>query len=106
MYDLKKIKARAIELYKDGVFPPDNLKQAMLELGVPEEKMWGVREDLSKLETSAPPTEQKKRRRKKVASTSKPPEIDWRGNITVRGHSINLATLNARDRRLAAAGKD
>ncbi len=93
-------------LYRiNGILPPDHLRQAMKEAGVPEEKMWGIREEIRKLEEPPPPPiEPKHRNKKKVTSPpSGPPEISWHGNITLRGHSVDLAELNKRDRKLAAA---
>lgn len=105
MYDLKKIQTRAMELYYNGsVLPPDNLKQAMREAGVPEDEMWGVRENLRKLEEpTSPPIEPKHIHKKKVPAPNGPPTITWHGKMILRGHKINLAELNQRDHKRAAA---
>lgn len=107
MYDLKEIQTRAMELYRQGVFPPDNLKQAMKAAGVPEEAMWDIRQDLRKLESPAPPLEPRKKSKKVAPSLQNgPPETIWQGNLNLRGHVVNLAELNKRDRKLAAAHDD
>lgn len=105
MYDLKQIQTRAMELYrKHGVLPPDHLRQSMKEAGVPEDDMWDVREDLRKLEEPAPqPIEPKKHKKKVVTAPSGPPQINWHGKMTLRGHEINLEELNQRDHKRAAA---
>jgi hypothetical protein len=93
-----------MELYALGMLPPDHIKQAMRDSGVPEEEMWDIREDLRKLEEPAhPPIEQKHRKKKKkvVPTSSEPPEIKWHGSLVVKGHPIRLEDL--KDHKRAAA---
>lgn len=95
-----------MELYREGFFPPDNLKRAMCESGVPEEEMWGVRKALIALEQTSPQQpEPKKKHIKKVvlAPSDGPPEIKWHGKMILRGHEVNLAELNQKDHKRAAA---
>lgn len=98
-----------MELYhNNGVHPPDHLKQAMKEAGIPEADMWNVRADLLKLEQTPPVQLQKKQKRqvKKVPIQSGPPEVIWDGTVNFRGHSVNLNKLSVRDWKSAAAHDD
>ncbi len=107
------IRKRAFDLYTQaGVPVPDNYNKASVEFGIPNnedaltEVIVEIRDLEEKIRNTPPPQKTRKLRKKIVPAPSEPPETSWCGETTIKGHRINLAKLNARDGRLAAAGKD